>query len=780
MVRGILGLTLNSNAGSMIGAIGSAIKDGLIADDEMVFINNLLGLPQPPQLRVLYDAMDNSMREAGRRRSISHLVEGAARVQPRVLCIEDVHWADPVTLSHLAVLTRVVASCPAVLVMTSRLEQDPLDRAWRAESGASPLSVIELGPLHADEAASLAAPFLVANSAIAARCIERAAGNPLFLEQLLRNAVEGADAAVPGSIQSLVQARLDRLDAADRSAIQAAAVLGQRFEPAALAYLMEQTDYNPERLLARHMVRTSGGEFLFDHALIQEAIYDGLLRSRRRELHSRAARWFDERDKALKAAHLDRAGAPTAALAYLDAARVQANQYRFDAARKLVERGLELSTVQSDRFALMFLLGDILHQLGEMPAALDAFVQSMSVAGGDVERCRAWIGCSRVKRVVDDIEGALRDLERAETVAVDHGLKQEESQIRFLRANLAFPRGDIETSLREHGRSLTLAREAAVPECEADALGGLGDAEYLRGRMISAHRNFRDCIVLAQRHGLGRIVAANRPMAAFTRWFAGETKEALDEALEAIDAAKRVGHKRAEMVAHHAAYFCLHALQQFELAVEHATRSLLLAQQLHAPRFEAEALAFYADLSRLLGNPADARSAIDQALSIGRKTGMAYTGPIMLGIAARIAEERTLKYELLAEADALLAAGAVSHNHLLFPKDAVDGCLEMGDQECARRYATQLEAYTREEPLPLTTFFIARGRALATIDDNTPCPTLIAEMRRLLAEGERLGHLIALPALRSALANIQAGAIGQTGSGSQMQNIIERRNNKLS
>jgi class 3 adenylate cyclase len=463
LARSLLGLTLSSDMESTIAVVRSAVKDGLIADDETVFINDLFGISQPPQLRVLYNAMDNSTREAGRSRSIVHLVESASHARPRVLAIEDLHWADRVTLSCLTLLTTTVTNCPAVLVMTSRLEQDPLDQAWRSEAGASPLSVIELGPLHADEAAELASPFIEAHSAIVARCVERAAGNPLFLEQLLRNAVEGADAAVPASIQSLVQARLDRLDAPDRAAIQTAAVLGQRFDRAALAYLLDQPDYNPERLLARRMIRTLGGEFLFDHALIQEAIYDGLLRSRRRDLHTRAACWFDGRDKVLKAAHLDRAGAATAAAAYLEAARVQVTQYRFDSARKLVERGLELNADQADHFALAYLLGDILHQLGEMPRALDAFVRSLSVAGSDAERCRAWIGCARVKRVIDDLDGAFADLERAEGIAVGSGLKLEEAQLRLYVPSTneaTHPRCDVEGCPDRPGRASYMEGES--------------------------------------------------------------------------------------------------------------------------------------------------------------------------------------------------------------------------------------------------------------------------------------------------------------------------------
>ncbi len=95
--------------------------------------------------------------------------------------------------------------------MTSRLEGDPLDAAWRARVGGSPLLTIDLGPLRPDEADALAGAYLDASSDFARQCVERAAGNPLFLEQLLRHVEDSAAGSVPGTVQSLVQARLDHL-----------------------------------------------------------------------------------------------------------------------------------------------------------------------------------------------------------------------------------------------------------------------------------------------------------------------------------------------------------------------------------------------------------------------------------------------------------------------------------------------------------------------------------------------------------------------------------------
>ena len=122
--------------------------------------------------------------------------------RPLLLVVEDIQWADRFTLEHLATLAETVATCPALLVMTSRIEGDPLDRAWRSSVAGAPLMTIDLAPLRPQEATQLADAYPDASADVAQRCIERAAGNPLFLEQLLRHAEQSSDASVPGSVFS--------------------------------------------------------------------------------------------------------------------------------------------------------------------------------------------------------------------------------------------------------------------------------------------------------------------------------------------------------------------------------------------------------------------------------------------------------------------------------------------------------------------------------------------------------------------------------------------------
>jgi len=343
----------------------------------------MLDLPQPPELQGLYEAMDRT-RSRGQHRVLARILERTSRQQPRLLIVEDLHWADQSTLGHLAKLTTTVAQHQALLVMTSRVDGDPLDEAWRAETTSALLTTIDLGPLPPDDARALAQVLVAANTTFAERCVERAAGNPLFLDQLLTHVDESQATAVPSSVQSLVQARIDRLAPMDKAGIQAASVLGQRFGRAALAHLLDRADYVPEPLVSRLLVRpqqASGDVLLFAHALIRDAVYDTLLKSRQRELHRRAADWYVDRDLVLRAEHLDRAEDPEAAAAYRAAARSQAAEYRQETALRLVERGLALVTDQADRFALTFLHGEILHDFGAIScAAICAFREATSRA----------------------------------------------------------------------------------------------------------------------------------------------------------------------------------------------------------------------------------------------------------------------------------------------------------------------------------------------------------------------------------------------------------------
>ncbi len=759
LVRGLLGIQGTSGIEARVAAVEAAVAAGLIADEHRVYLNDLLDLPQPLELRALYDAMDHQRRQRGRRETVARLVENASARQPRLLIVEDLHWADRQTLEQLASLARTVAGAPALLVMTSRVEGDPLDPAWRAEIAGAALLTIDLGPLRPNEAEQLAGAYLEASSEFARRCLDRAAGNPLFLEQLLRHVEGRADSGVPGSVQSLVQARMDQLDPIDKQALLAASVFGQRFGLEALRHLIERPDYACQGLVEHLLLRPDGDDFLFAHALIRDAVYDTLLKASRRTLHRRAAGWFEGRDPVLYAEHLDRAEDAAAAAAYLEAARRQAAVYRYEPAQALVERGLAIATEAADRSALTCLQGELWHDLGAMAASREAYEAALAAAGDDeLAACRAWLGLAAVKRVTEDLDGAFADLERAAAVAERHGLTEALARIHFLRGNLYFPRGRIEECLEEHQKSLELARQTGSPELEAQALGGLGDAEYARGRLLTSGCRFQDCIEVCRRHGLGRIEVASLSMAAISRVYDNDLDGGLAMALEAVAAATRVGHQRALIIGCHGVHFFAMAKGEVALAREHAERARDVALRLGARRFEAELLEFLAETCWQAGEPAEALALLRQALAISRETGMAYMGPMLLGTLAYMTEDADERRAALAEAEAILAKGSISHNYLWFYRAAIETALLEADYDAVERYADAFEAYTRPEPLPWADFLIARGRALAACGRGARDATTTALLTRLRDLARSVGWRAALPAIEAALA-------GQTSAG---------------
>ena len=749
LVRSLLGLTMSSDAAAAQVAVERALADDLVSGDQRVYLNDLLDLPQPTALGALYDAMDSATRNRGNQATAGQLVRAAAERQPLLLVVEDVHWADRLTLDSLATLTRTVAECPALLVMTSRIEGDPLDRGWRAQAAGSPLMTIDLGPLRPKEATALAGAYLDASAEFARRCIERAAGNPLFLEHLLRHAESISAAGVPGSVQSLVQARMDQLAPADKQALQAAAILGQRFALDPLCHLIENPGYACAALVQRFLVRPVGDDFLFAHALIRDAVYDSLLKARRGELHRRAAAWFAGRDLVLRAEHLDRAEDPEAPQAYLEAARAQARDYRYERACALTGRGLALAVDPADRFALTCLQGDILHDLGAMAESRAAYEGALEAAADDRQRAAAWIGLAAVKRVTEDLDGAFADLDRAQIAAEAQSLAVERARIHFLRGNLHFPRGNIEGCLAEHQKSLELARAAGSAELEANALGGLGDAEYVRGRMLTARGYFERCIEVCREHGFGRIEVASLPMAAITRLYAGELTGAYEDALAAVAAAERVGHHRAAIIAHHIVFVAASSRGDLGIARHHIDRAIAIARQLGARRFEAEGLCFLAAIQLAEGHPVEAVASVRQALAISRTTGMSYYGPAILGGLARATDDPAERRAALDEGERLLAAGSVSHNYFWFCQEAIDTALAEHNWDAVEHYARMLADYTRPEPLPWTDFVIARGRALAAAGRGDP--DAIRDLHAVRDQAQTMGWLSAIPALDAAL-----------------------------
>ena len=138
--------------------------------------------------------------------------------------------------------------------------------------------------------------------------------------------------------------------------------------------------YECSALVEHMLVKRMGPDFLFGHALLRDGAYVSLLRSRRQEMHVKAAQWFAERDSVLHAEHLDRAEDVSAAAAYGAAADAQSAAYHHERALQLVERGLAIAKSNSDRFELLCHQGDITLTLDDKEASLASYEEALRLA----------------------------------------------------------------------------------------------------------------------------------------------------------------------------------------------------------------------------------------------------------------------------------------------------------------------------------------------------------------------------------------------------------------
>src|SRR5271165_3821576 len=156
VVAGLIGLGPGAPHAAIESAIDAARREWRLEDDDALYLRDLLELPQPDATRGFYEAMDAAARTHGKERVAAQLVKAWAGRQPLLIAVEDIHWADAETLSLLAAITRAASECRCVLAMTTRVEVDPLDAHWRGFAGVASLITVDLSPLSAADALSLA------------------------------------------------------------------------------------------------------------------------------------------------------------------------------------------------------------------------------------------------------------------------------------------------------------------------------------------------------------------------------------------------------------------------------------------------------------------------------------------------------------------------------------------------------------------------------------------------------------------------------------------------
>jgi class 3 adenylate cyclase len=332
---------------------------------DLLLLDDLLGIADPdvPLPQIDPDA---------RRRRLTALINTAtlARTDPALFIIEDVHWIDAVSEAMLADLLTVIPQTKLIVLITSRPEYEgTLTRVHGAQT-------IALAPLGNSETTALLGELLGPEPSVgelAAVIAERAAGNPFFAEEMVRELVQRdvltgehggyvcradvAEVAVPATVQAAIEARIDRLTAPAKRTLNAASVIGARFGAELLAAL--GIDAVVDELLGAELIDqvrfTPTTEYAFRHPLIRAVAYESQLKSDRAQWHRRLATAIQERgpasveeNAALIAEHLQAAGELHAAYGWHMRAAAWSTNRDVGAARLRWERARRIADALPD------------------------------------------------------------------------------------------------------------------------------------------------------------------------------------------------------------------------------------------------------------------------------------------------------------------------------------------------------------------------------------------------------------------------------------------------
>lgn len=489
--------TVHRLSGAGVGPPPAAVVDRLLA------LLGVAGVPLPRD-----SAAPGAAAPAGEPSldAVVAVLNGLAAGGPLVLVADDLQWAAPEALDALArVASRLSGPCLLVGVGRGELLAEH-GRWWQ---GLPQPEALPLEPLEAGAAERLLRAYVggaeldpQAQSAL----LERAAGNPFFLGELLHLLVDrgllvrrGARwqlvgpvpaEMLPVGVQAVLAARLDGLDAIGRSVVRDAAVVGTRFPKAALVALADGDAHRVEAglrvLLARRMVVPRPGQegYAFTHALVRDAAYAGLPKVERARRHAQVARWAAARPgdavpdvDAFVAGHARRAGALAAEMGL--AADDPAYAARSAGAAALEGMGRAALAREDNRAAE-----------GLLTASLELDADGHAAPGRLVARAAARAALHRLGEAGEDLRVPLDapdPVVRAEALVVQGQIRRRAGEDAAARQSLV--------------SAFAAASELGVDRVSAEALRQLGLLDYYAGRLADAQQRFSAALELAERVG---------------------------------------------------------------------------------------------------------------------------------------------------------------------------------------------------------------------------------------------------------------------------------------
>ncbi len=664
MVKAQAGILDSDAAEAAAGKLGRAVRDLISNERDSVWVEGhlrpLVGLETAEEL--------SGDRQAEAFAAWRRFFEVLAEQRPTVLVFEDLHWADEALLDFLDHLVEWAAGVPLLVVATTRPEL--LERRKAFGAGTASTLRVALSPLSEADTARLVAALLeqaVLPAETQSALLERAEGNPLYAEEYVRMLIDrglllrndrgwalraGEQLPMPETVQGLVAARVDSLALDEKAILQDASVIGKVAWVGAVAHIAGRGRWAVEEHLHRlsqkgfmrpeRVTSVEGeAEYAFQHALIRDVVYSGIVRAVRAEKHERAAAWIeslagDRADRVELLAHHYLAGldyarlsgqetttlAERTRLALREAGDHALALNAFAAAATFYAKALDMWPDDApDRAQVMFGLGKAqFRQQDAHPEAL-ILARDALVACGDVERAaeaETMIGSYSGNIGGDPAEELLHMRRAVELLADAPASWPKGYALASLAAALILDEADYDAGIRLSQDALTIAEQLGLTVITAHAWMWIGIAKLQRGELGGRDDMLRGVALAGETHSPDAIIVyAN----------VAENEGDLGELAGARQLIPEVKH-RAETLG---SPFWLTIAQSLQVRDwyysgdwQAATRTADELLDSHTPasaRAEPLVRLVRSQLRAVLISPADATSDLEAIVESGRRTG---------------------------------------------------------------------------------------------------------------------------------------------------------------
>lgn len=567
--------------------------------------------------------------------SLERILLAASGVRPLLLLIDDLHWADALSLDFLERLLQLIqqkqtAGHTAHFFILSRPPENTESALSRilAQLNHPPHWACPLTALDSAQSERLVTALLDQQipPALLQLIQEHAQGNPFYAEEILRSFIEDgtlernggnqwrvtrpvADVKIPGSVQDIIAARLDRLPPENKRITQRAAIIGRTFWQQLLTQLTDTESVEPTlmllelRQLAERMNQSQlaeDWEWVFHHVLIQEVAYSAVPKAVRREIHWQVAQALEEQyhDNTgfllpLIAYHYEEGNLPEKAIEYLQKSAEQAaSQYANEDAIAYYGRALSLLDALAAEAPLTpnqleqqytLLLGrvNVLHLTGRRDEQL-ADLERLQLLADTLDKteyqAEVSLRFADYYHAISDYATAVALAQKAVTYAeTDAYIPQKIEGMSAWARSLIF-QGNLDTSLKLAKETRILSKQALDLDHESAALSHIGIIHYYRDEYQQAQMAYEAALTIARQSRNMQNQAACLTNLVSATYKSGDLSQALFYAEEALKISRLIGAKSTEVSTLVNLGASHHGLGNLDAAQKYFNHSLRLSQ----------------------------------------------------------------------------------------------------------------------------------------------------------------------------------------------------------